>query len=90
MRLDGTSSAFVASILCYITQPMPSRRSTVLKPRASARDSSRAMREAESNLAPRLTALESAIQELRQTLDVQHKRITAIQAHLDHLSSRLS
>ena len=69
---------------------MPSRRSTVQKPRASARDSSRAVREAESNLAPRLTALESAIQELRQTLDVQHKRITAIQAHLDHLASRLA
>jgi uncharacterized coiled-coil protein SlyX len=69
---------------------MPSRRSTILKPRASARDSSLARREAESNIAPRLTALESAIKELRQTLDVQHKRITAIQAHLDYLSSRLS
>jgi hypothetical protein len=69
---------------------MPNRRSTALKPQASARDSSLARREAESNVAPRLAALESAIKELRQTLDVQHKRITAIQAHLDHVSSRLS
>ena len=76
--------------MCYITHPMPSRRSTVLKPRASARDSSLARRGAETSIAPRLTALEREIKELRQTIDVQHKRITAIQAHLDYLSSRLS
>jgi uncharacterized coiled-coil protein SlyX len=70
---------------------MTRRRSTVFKPRAHAPDAGLTRREEiDSTLARRLAALESAIKELRQTLDVQFKRITAIQAHLDHVSSRLT
>jgi hypothetical protein len=37
---------------------------------------------------PRVAALESALDEMRTALDVQFKRIAAIQAHLDHISAK--
>jgi hypothetical protein len=69
---------------------MTSRRSTVSKARAHARDGGPLKAQGEPNIAPRLTALENAIKEIRQTLDTQVKRIAALQAHLDHVSSRLT
>ena len=44
----------------------------------------------EPNIVPRLAALENAIREIRQTLDTQVKRTVALQAHLDHVTSRLT
>ena len=44
----------------------------------------------EPNIIPRLTALENAIREIRQTLDTLVKRTAALQAHLDHVASRLT
>jgi len=69
---------------------MTRRRSSVSKPRAHARDASRTARDMEPNIVPRLAALENAIREIRQTLDTQVKRIVALQAHLDHVTSRLT
>ena len=69
---------------------MTRRRSSVSKPRAHARDGSRTARDMEPNIVPRLAALEKAIREIRQTLDTQVKRIAALQAHLDHVASRLT
>jgi uncharacterized coiled-coil protein SlyX len=69
---------------------MTRRRSTVFKPRAHARDAGRTARDLEPKVAPRLTSLENTIKDIRQTLDMQGKRIAALQAHLDHLSSRLT
>jgi len=62
----------------------------VSKPRAHARDGSRASRDTDVNIASRLAALESATREIRQMIDTNVKRIAALQAHLDHLSSRLT
>jgi hypothetical protein len=36
----------------------------------------------------RLARLEAAVEAIQQTLDVQFKRIAAIQAQLDHLAAR--
>ena len=69
---------------------MTRRRSSVSKPRAHARDAGRTARDTEPNIAPRVAALENAIQEIRQTLDTQIKRTAALQAHLDHVASRLT
>jgi len=69
---------------------MPPRRSSVSKPHAHARDASRSARDSERDITSRLTALENATREIRQTLETNVKRIAALQAHLDHLSSRLT
>ncbi len=69
---------------------MTRRRSTVSKARAHARDGGALESQAEPNIGPRLVALEDAIKEIRQALDVQFKRIAALQAYLDHVSSRLT
>ncbi|PYR56206.1 MAG: hypothetical protein DMF91_22455 [Acidobacteria bacterium] len=69
---------------------MTRRRSSVSKPRAHARDASRTARDSEPNITPRLAALENAVREIRQTLDTLVKRTAALQAHLDHVASRLT
>jgi len=41
-------------------------------------------------LAARVTALEDMCASMKCTLDVQFKRIAAIQAHLDHVTAKVS
>lgn len=61
------------------------RRSSSSSNRSTSRDQpSRDTPELES----RLAALEVVVAELRRSLDVQFKRISALQAHLDHLSAK--
>jgi len=69
---------------------MTRRRSSVSKPRAHARDAGRSARDTKPSVAPRIVALEKAVTEIRQALDTQVKRTAALQAHLDHVASRLT
>jgi len=41
-------------------------------------------------MAARVTALEDICASMKCTLDVQFKRIAAIQAHLDHVTAKFS
>jgi hypothetical protein len=69
---------------------MTHRRSSVSKPRAHARDAGRTVRDTKPNVAPRIAALENAVREIRQALDTQLKRTAALQAYLDHVTSRIT
>ena len=67
---------------------MPRRRQSLTK---SVRDrASEKPRLAKDMLAVRVAALEDICADMKRMLDVQFKRTAAIQAHLDHLTAKVS
>ena len=72
----------------YYPRALPSRRrSTVPPPPATASDISIAPKSLE--LEQRIARVEAWAEELQQTVDILLKRITAMQAQIDHLSARV-
>jgi hypothetical protein len=61
-----------------------SRQQSTAEPRSRARDTRAAARSLD-----RLARIEAALDEMRITLDVQFKRIAAVQAQLDHLAAKV-
>ena len=67
---------------------MPRRRQSLTK---AVRDrASEKPRSAKDTLVERVTVLEDICASMKCTLDVQFKRIAAIQAHLDHVTAKFS
>ena len=63
-------------------QRVPSRRASPQKSRRAG-----GTRNAESEWKARLTHLEATVVDLRHMLEMQAKRIAALQAHLDHVAA---
>jgi hypothetical protein len=61
------------------------RQRSTSEPRSRAKDSDDGSPESD-----RLARVEAAILDIRTTLDVQFKRIAAVQAQLDHLAAKIS
>ena len=66
---------------------MPRRRQSLTK---SVRDRASEKPRSAKDMAARVTALEDICTSMKCTLDVQLKRIAAIQAHLDHVTAKVS
>ena len=66
---------------------MPRRRQSLTK---AVRDRASEKPRSAKDMAARVTALEDMCASMKCTLDVQFKRIAAIQAHLDHVTAKVS
>jgi hypothetical protein len=67
---------------------VPQRRSAVSHPARPAEQSLRNRVAARGGLDERLERVESLLREILQTIAVNGKRLTALQAQLDHLSAK--
>ncbi len=75
----------IPSRLVYHLRPLPTRRrSTLQRVRASASEAHKSL-----ELEHRVSRLEVIVKELRATIDVNLKRMAAMQAELDHVDAKL-